>query len=279
MIQSNSFRTLRNPEFLQQGKDLSSVILAATPKILGIEKQYLAFDANVKAIDELYKKVSGHPLTKTLVELDDKRDAYFMGICFIVDAHLKHWDAAIVAQASLLNDSIKVYGRTIIIANYQSESASLDSLIDNWEKTTALTDALTALNVDSWKAELKATNALFVQNYTQRAEEAGANDALTGLKELKEKAIKSWQKLEHIITGKTEEFEDDAAKAPLYEALTNSINGVLDNYNNLIHQRQAKRAAAKAKKMLHHLLMDKLCVIVYYLLKYLCLILRAEVFY
>ena len=102
--------------------------------------------------------------------------------------------------------------------------------------------------MDSWKITLKATNTLFVQTYTQRAEEAGANDALTGLKELKEKAIKSWQKLEHIITGKTEEFEDDAAKAPLYEALTNSINGVLDNYNNLIHQRQAKRALAKAKK-------------------------------
>ena len=180
--------------------------------------------------------------------MDDKRDAYFMGICFIADAHLKHWDAAIVAQASLLNDSIKVYGRDVIDANYQSESANLDSLIDNWEKTTALTDALTALNLNSWKITLKATNALFVQTYTQRAEEAGANDALTGLKELKEKAIKSWQKLEHIITGKTEEFEDDAAKAPLYEALTNSINGVLDNYNNLIHQRQAKRAAAKAKK-------------------------------
>jgi hypothetical protein len=180
--------------------------------------------------------------------LDDKRDAYFMGICFIVDAHLKHWDATIVAQAVLLNDSIKVYGRTIVIANYQSESASLDSLIDNWEKTPALTDALTALNLDSWKAQLKATNTLFVKTYTQRAEEEGANDALTGLKELKENAIKSWQKLENIIIGKTEEFEDDAVKAPLYEALTNSINGVLDNYNNLINQRQAKRAAAKAKK-------------------------------
>ncbi len=248
MIQTNSFRTLRNPEFLQQGKDLSTVILTTNPKDLGIEKQYLAFDADVKAIDELYKKVSGNPLTKTLVEQDDKRDGYFMAICFIVDAHLKHWDAAIVAQASLLNDSIKVYGRSIVDANYQSESASLDSLIDNWEKTPALTDALTALNLDSWKAELKTTNTLFIKTYTQRAEEEGANDALTGLKDLKEKAIKSWQKLENIIIGKTEEFEDDAAKAPLYEALTNSINGVLDNYNNLINQRQAKRAAAKAKK-------------------------------
>jgi hypothetical protein len=53
MIQSNSFRTLRNPEFLQQGKDLSTVISTAKPKDLGIEKQYLAFDADVKAIDEL----------------------------------------------------------------------------------------------------------------------------------------------------------------------------------------------------------------------------------
>ena len=230
--------------FLQQGKDLSTVILAATPKNLGIEKQYLAFDADVNAIDELYKKVSGNPLTKTLVEQDDKRDGYFMAICFIIDAHLKHWDPAIVAQASLLNDSIKVYGRTIVIANYQSESASLDSLIDNWEKTPALTAALTALNLDSWKAELKATNTLFIKTYTQRAEEEGANDALTGLKDLKEKAIKSWQKLENIITGKTEEFEDDAAKAPLYDALTNSINGVLDNYNNLIKSKVSKTCSS-----------------------------------
>lgn len=196
----------------------------------------------------MYKKVSGNPLSKKLIELDDKRDAYFMGICFIVDGYLKHWDDATVAHASALNDSIKVYGRRIVDANYQSESASLDSLIDNWETSTELTAALTALHLDSWKSQLKTTNALFVQTYTQRAAEEGTNDTLAKFRDLKENAIKSWQKLENIIIGKTEEFEEDNVKAPLYEALTNSINGVLDNYNNLINQRLAKRAAAKARK-------------------------------
>lgn len=243
MIHSNSFRLLRNPEFIQLGKDLSKIIADANTATLGIKKQHETFSNIFTDLDEVFKTSQKNPLTQTVVSLDDKRDNIFTGICYIVDGHLKHWSSDIVEQANLLINSIKVYGRDLTTLNYQAESASLSNLIDTWEKDAKLMAALTALNLDSWKNELKATNNLFISTYTNRSQADGQADNLPKIKALREDAVVAWDKLVRILMGKVEEFEDDAAKAPKYTALVNSINGVLDSYNNLISQRQGRKAA------------------------------------
>lgn len=242
MLLPNAFRSLRNPEFIQQGKDLASVIVGANPTVLLIQKQYDLYNNNVLALDDAFKLSQKSELTQLLLTQDGKRDDIFMGMCFILDGYAKSWIPEVKAQALLLIESIEVYGRDIVIANYQSESASLSSLIDKWENTPTLAAALTALHLDSWKAELKATNNLFIAIYTDRATDDGAKKALPKMKELRENTIAAWNKLQKVLEGKIEEYEDDAVKAPLYAALESSINGVFDKYNILITQRQSKKA-------------------------------------
>jgi hypothetical protein len=243
MIHTNSFRVLRNAEFIQQGKDLIKTIADANTTTIGVKKQHDGFTNIFTELDDVFKTSQKNPLTQTLVELDYKRDSIFMGICFIVDGNLKHWTPAVVADATLIANSIEVYGRGITVLNYQAESASLTSLIDSWEKDAKLVAAFTALNLDSWKNELKATNNLFISTYNNRSQADGNAEALPKIKALREKAILAWDKLERIIMGKMEEFEDDATKAPIYNSLVNSINGVLDSYNSLITLRQGRNAA------------------------------------
>lgn len=246
MLQSHSFRVLRNPEFIQQGKDLTQIIADANTTNLGIKKQHDAFKDIFTEMDDVYKTSQKSPFTQLLISLDEKRDRIFMGICFIVDGYLKHWEEAVVAQANLIADSIDLYGRDVVLQNYQAQSASVTSLIDSWETNAPITAALTAFNLESWKNELKATNNLFIKTYTDRSQADGNAEALPKIKELREKAIIAWEKLVTIIQGKTEEFEDDTSKAPLYTNLINSINGVLDSYNTILLLRQGKKAAKKS---------------------------------
>lgn len=246
MLHTNSFLVLRNAEFIQQGKDLIKTIEDANTTTIGVKKQHDAFNNIFIELDAVFKTSQKNPLTQTLVEVDGTRDNIFMGICFIVDGHLKHWTPAVVAEATLIANSIKVYGRDVVDLNYQAESASLTSLIDSWEKDAKLVAAFTALNLDSWKNELKATNNLFISTYNNRSQADGSAEALPKIKALREKAITAWEKLETIILGKVEEFEDDAKKAPLYNNLLNSINGVLDSYNSLITLRKGRKASKDA---------------------------------
>jgi hypothetical protein len=201
----------------------------------------------VLATEDAYKLSQKSPLTKPLVDIDFKRDNIFMATCNIVDANLKHWDPVMVAHATLINESIEVFGRDLIRKNYQSESADITSLINKWESEPNLAAAITAMNLTSWKNELKATNVLFIDTHNTRSVDDGNAEALPKLKALKAKTMQSWAKLQTVILGKVAEFEDDAVKTPLYAALINSINGVLDNYSNLVAQRQGK-AAANAEK-------------------------------
>jgi Family of unknown function (DUF6261) len=246
MIHTNTFRVLRNAEFIQQGKDLIKTISDANTTTLGVKKQHDLFGSIITELDDVFKTSQKNPLTKILVEEDFKRDSIFMAICFIVDAHLKHWDPAVVAKATIIAESIKVYGRDLVDLNYQSESANLTSLIDTWENDTEMVAILTAFHIDSWKNELKATNNLFIKTYTERSQADGNAEALPKIKDLREKATTAWNKLERIILGKIEEFEDDATKAPIYKELENNINGVLDSYTNLILIREGKKAAKNA---------------------------------
>ncbi|MFZ4796238.1 MAG: DUF6261 family protein [Bacteroidia bacterium] len=243
MLNTNPANQLRVAEFIQEGKDVLQIMADANPTTLLFKKQYDAHKLVFDEIDDVYKLSLSNPLTTSLIAIDTKRDNIFMGICFIADGHYKSWEPAVVANAKLVIDSIDVFGREIVKENYQSESADIKSLIDSWESNANILAALTALNLNNWKAELKSTNELFMKTYTDRAITDGETDALATIKQLRLKANTTWVKLENVLNGKIEEFEDDATKAPLYHALANSLNAVFDKYNTLISQRKGRKAA------------------------------------
>lgn len=243
MINQNPAYLLRVPEFIQEGKDVLQILTNANPTALLIKKQYDAYQAVFNQIDEVYKISLKNSLTQTLLELDTKRDSIFIGMCFIADGYFKSWEPIVVTQAKLIIDSIDVFGRKLIISNYQAESAMINSLIDNWESNPELLAALTALHLNNWKDELKSTNQLFVKTYNERTVSDAQTNALNTIKELREKANTAWNKLTNVLNGKIEEFEDDETKAPLYQALANSLNEVFDKYSVLISQRKGRKAA------------------------------------
>lgn len=238
MLQKQSFVMLRNAEFLQQSKDLAAIIANNNPTALQIKKQYDIFLANITNFEEVFKQQLKSKFTETIVELDEKRDQLFTGIANIVEANQLHWLPATKQQAKLLLDSINIFGKDIIKANFQEETASLNSLIDKWEKDATLTSALTTLGLDSWKTELKTTNQIFAATYNERAVESGLSENLPKTKKLRKDLQNAWGKLRNIIEGKIEEYEDDTVKAPLYKTLANNINGVLQQYSNLLAQRK-----------------------------------------
>jgi len=243
MIITNPANRLHVAEFIQEGNDLLLHLTNADPVLLLYKKQFDGYKKVFDEINEVYKQSLSSPLTKILFELDAKRDDIFMGIGIIADGNFKSWKPTVKANAKLIIDSINVFGRSLTVANYQSESAMINSLIDKWETKPDLTAALIALHLDDWKDELKSTNQLFVKTYNERSESNAETNALNTIKNLREKANTAWNKLTNVINGKIEEFEDDEIKAPLYEKLVNNINQVFENYDFLLSQRQGRKAA------------------------------------
>jgi len=86
-----------------------------------------------------------------------------------------------------------------------------------------------------------------MKTFTERAKADGVKDALATIKQLRTKADAAWVKLENVLNGKMEEFEDDEVKAPLYNELAHSLNQVFDKYDTLISQRKGRFAAKKEK--------------------------------
>jgi Family of unknown function (DUF6261) len=229
MLDSIDLRGLRNSEFVQFGTDVSSIVKLNDPQALGVLGQYSAFLSANAAVEALFNKEQASAATDELVALDHQRDNLINGINALVLGYTYSADEAQKKNALLLQANISSYGAGIAKENYQSETAIITNLLDDWTTKPELAAAIVALNLTGWQTQLAAANAAFNAKYLARTQEMGSAPP-DSLKEKRALATNDYYKLRDFINSY---FTINNGAAP-FAKVTNELNALIAQYNNLV---------------------------------------------
>lgn len=228
MITNIHVQKLRNSEFLQFITDTLAIVSLNNPQALLVQNQYDALLAAKAVIDGLFNKEQASQFTEELIALDATRDSLIIGINALIEAHIHHFDTALKQHAIALRLNITSYGVGITRENYQSETAIINNLIDDWTTKPELAAAITALNLGPWKAQLETANANFSAKYLSRTQEMGATPA-ENMKTKRQEASKVYYELRDFITS----YATINRGAAPFGKTVNELNALIDQYTKL----------------------------------------------
>jgi hypothetical protein len=149
MINTIDLKTLRNGEFLQFQTDLLAIIGLNNPTALHVQAQYAALTSKVQEVEALFRTDPGNPITDEIQALDARRDAAVNGLLFVARGYANHYDENIRAYATKLNNHLELFGVGIARDNYQSETASIRNIVNDWGNKPELSEALGNLKLES----------------------------------------------------------------------------------------------------------------------------------
>ncbi|MEO7311498.1 MAG: DUF6261 family protein [Chitinophagaceae bacterium] len=229
MIKSITLQNLRNGEFLQFCKDTVSIIGLNNPATLLVQDQHLAFETMYTEVAALFKIQQANPFTVEVEALDARRDAAINGLIFVIQGFSYSFDPTIQKQATILSNHLGQYGSGIAKDNYQSETASLDGILNDWTNKPELAAAVVALNLGSWQAELKTANDAFNAKYLTRTQDLGAasNDTL---KAKRLEASRAFYALRDTLDA----YYTIRNGAEPFSKCSNELNALIDQYNTLL---------------------------------------------
>ena len=243
MIASINFPALRNAEFLQFSKDALSIVQRADPAALSVTTWYAAFKTVTDAIESLFKTDQGNPITDELQAIDVRRDNAINGITAVADGYSYHFAPTTAAAAKTLTDNLSVFGTGIARENLQSETAVINSIINDWKTKPELIAAIAVLGLDSWVSELDTANNLFSTRYLDRKQQLGAVSPDT-IKAKRLEAAAAWYKLRDKLNA----FYEINEGAEPWAKTVNSLNALIEQYNALINGRKGNDSTGTETK-------------------------------
>jgi hypothetical protein len=177
-------------------------------------------------LDKAYKFEQGNLLTKDIQAVDNRRDEAIKGIKNTANSYLHYFDESVRSAAALLIRSMDKYNKRIDRLNYQEETATVKSLLNDWANDTTLSDAITTLNFQAWQQELADANTIFGTIYLDRVEDEAAK-TLVPVSKQRETVTPLYKNLERKLTAYCE--IDTATYLPLM----NALGELIDKYNAL----------------------------------------------
>lgn len=198
---------------------------------LQIADKVIALRAASLALDSSFKRDCTSEFSSEIVALDQRRDVCIIGIRMGADAYTYHFDFEKSSAAAAIINSIDKFGKVVTLMNYQSETSTIESIIESWATDSKLATAIQTLHLTDWVNELKTTNELFSKAYHSRMDQKLQNPKINTV-ELRQKAIDAYQILITNI-----EARSILARPNLYDELVNQINELVEKYNVLVDNR------------------------------------------
>ena len=224
---------LRNAEYLQYIKNFFAIVQRNNPTLLQVQAKYDALVSKSDELDALFKKILANENTAGILALDVRRDNAISGMYYVAQGYDYHFDPLLQAAGKKIKDSLSLYGGGISRLNYQAETATINSLIMDWENKPELTAAISTLNLSDWKNELKAANTAFDEKYLDRTQEYG--DATPeNLKTKRDETNSVYYALRDRIDAL--HLLVDVPPSP-YTTVINQLNALIDQYNDVLKNR------------------------------------------
>lgn len=238
MFTTFHYYDLRNRELLQFFGDVITACKQHSTEPMKLAAVLLAFSKNTAEFDKCFKIAPGSTITNELIKLDNRRDKCLKGIYSVLKGYRNHYQDDKVKAASDLLACMNKYGKRIYALNYEGETSSISSLINDW-KIASYVAALTLLNLIEWSNELDISNKLFNDKYMSRVDEEASLPQ-----------IKTFESRKEAIDGFLELMKQIEARAimseePIYTNLINSINVLIDRYNQIGDSHEEKKEEVK----------------------------------
>lgn len=234
MINAIELRKFRNAEFIQFNRNLITIIEKKNPKTLMIKPQFDIFSQKQTELEELFKSPTANPITAEMEELDLRRDEAITGISGLINSYSHHFIPEIKQAAIMIQNNLKLYNSGIARENYQSETAIISNLINDWRTKSELMDAVGVLSLYDWIEELNTANTLFDEKYLAR-NESYATEPSDNLKSKREEMMILFYNLRKCM-----EVFSITNKSAAYENAINEVNQLINKYNALLQSRKTK---------------------------------------
>ena len=232
MIKRITLESLRNGEYLQFISDALTIVKINDPVKLKVAPQYDQLLRLLTDLEAIFKTPIGNALSESLIALDERRNNALSGILALVNGYGYSTHSTIKYAAQVLKKHLNVFETLAVRDNYQTETAALRSIINDWNNMAEYDIALDALNLVSWKNELEMANNQFAAQYQSRTQEFGAaSPDMLKAKRLETNSF--FYALRNILDAY---FTINAGAEPFANAVT-SFNKLIDNYNVLLAKR------------------------------------------
>ncbi|WP_109832730.1 DUF6261 family protein [Reichenbachiella versicolor] len=233
---------LRNIEFSQFISDCLAILGQHDPEALNIKAEYDALKRSSTLLIQLMMPERGYALTKDMEATDERRDAATNGLLTVITAHQYHYDETIKSHAENLARQFNLYGSGIARQNYQEQTGSLTSLIADIKSKTEMSEAITALKLDDWLAELEDSNIAFSNLYLAR-NKTMVNQSPETVKETRNKIVMEYYALRDMLGA----YNTVNKGAEPFSSAISEVNGIIDSYNQLLEKRQKSNSETEVE--------------------------------
>ncbi len=229
MISAIDLKLLRNPEYIQFMKGVTSIVRSYDPANLKVQPQFDEMQRQVIGLEDIYISEIGSAITMEVTAMDNRRDRAVVGLGLVVNALTYHFNAETAKQAESIKRVMDKYGSGIARENYQAETAIIDNLVADLDSKPEIAAALAALQLQDWKKELQAANREFDDAYMKRTKELGAAGKDTLLAKRVE-TNNAYYRLRDFINSYYTIYEG----SDIYSKTSNEINALIEQYNTMM---------------------------------------------
>lgn len=236
MIYKVRIHKLRISELLQFLNDVTKLVTQQSTEPMQLAAVITALVTDTNSFDKYFKQEMGSAFTLELINLDSRRDECIIGIRLVLEGYSRHFDGTTKAAAQNLLANMNKYGSQIYNLNYQAETSTISSLVNDWNSMGTLTGAVSKLNLSAWVNELNTVNTLFNDSYLKRVDEKGSAPPIKSI-EARKKVIATYKALIQHIEARAILAEDET-----FIPLINNLNALVTKYNTIAdsHTEKAK---------------------------------------
>jgi len=236
MINTFQLAKLPNPIYVQFMDYVAALVTDKDSTALNVKAQHDLLLQKLGELKSLYKSVQASSFSEKIIEADNWRDQILTGIITLVEANSSHYKEDWRAAANVLQKNILIYGTKIAKNDYQTETAKLESLTNDWRTKPELKQATDLLGIADWITELAQANDEFKKLYALRTDEySQRTDENMQSKRLEVNA--AYEDLCKFLNS----YAVINSKEAAYEVVISGINTYVNQYATLAKQRRSHK--------------------------------------
>lgn len=237
MINTFQLAKLPNPIYVQFMDYVTTLVADKDPVALNVKPQHDLLLLKLAELKSLYKSVQASSFSEKIIEADNWRDQILTGIITMVEAYGYHYKEDWKEAANVLQKNIGIYGSRIAKNDYQTETAKLENLTNDWRTKPEMQKAVNVLEMTEWITELANANNEFKKLYALRTDEySQRTDENMQSKRIEVNA--AYEDLCKFLNSYSVINSSD----PVYETVTSGINTYVNQYATLTKQRKSHKA-------------------------------------
>lgn len=234
-------KSLRNNEHFQFSTDFKALVMKHDPEKLKVKPLFEDYCKAYDDEDEAMLVVRKSAVSEDIVNADTRRDNDFRGFADAVKATTKHFNPQVVTAATKVKILLDTTGNVAPMANDQ-ETSKIYNLIQEL-RSPAYSSEIALMKLEDWVSRLEESNQAFETLSRQRVEEVSQRTLL----KVKETRIVVDEQYKSII-ARIEAYLTIGEDILVYDAFIAELNTLIDNYRNLLAQRQGRAEAKKEKE-------------------------------